>query len=82
MFSKAFWAATAERVVRTFAATLAGLGVGDVTDTVGSSLVFIDKVQAAGWTSLATLLICLAAAGVNSPGPSLGTEVPNPSTGA
>lgn len=80
MFTKAFWSATAERVVRTFAATLIGLGVGDATDTVGSSLMFLNKVEAAGWASAMTLLLCLAASAVGPTGPSFGTEATTPPT--
>lgn len=78
MFTKAFWLATLERCARTFAATLLGLGVGDATNTVGGGSDFLDKCQAAGWITLATFLMCLAASKVGTAGPSLGTEVMTP----
>lgn len=78
MWTKAFWLATLERVLRTFAqaliAALTASGTGLIdTDWQGAA-------STAGMAAVLALLTCVAASGVGSPGPSLGTEVAEPDT--
>jgi branched-subunit amino acid ABC-type transport system permease component len=67
-----FWAATAERGIRTVAqAAVAAIGVNVV------ALSDVDWVLVAGTAGLAgvlSVLMSVAAAGVDSPGPSFGPE--------
>ncbi|GAB3596216.1 hypothetical protein GCM10027446_22730 [Angustibacter peucedani] len=71
-FSRAFWAATGERAVKTFAQTLAallaatGTGVLDVGWTSALSV--------AATASVVSLLSSVASGGVGPTGPSLTTE--------
>lgn len=67
MWTRAFWAATAERVVRGVAVALAGmLGAGIVTTDWSAAL------QAGAYAGLSTLLLCLIGGALpTGPGPSL-----------
>lgn len=77
MFTRVWLKDTGERVVRTFAASLAAFFVGDVT------VLNVDYSQALGVSAtaaLVTLLLSLAADRVGSPGTASFTKaiVPNP----
>ena len=84
LWSTAFWKATAERVITTFAEALVAVLI------VGNSIAAVDWPDALAVAALAavvSLLKCVAASGVSpATGPSLGTEVlprdtaPNPPT--
>ncbi|WP_237551971.1 holin [Streptomyces sp. cg28] len=79
MWTAAFWKATAERAVRTFAQSLAAVLVAGATN-----LLNVDWVAALGTAGLATLLAvltALGAAGVGPHGPGL-LETPTPDRAA
>ena len=66
MFTSAFWKDTGERILRTFAATLAAL-LGQ--QAAGLSIIDVDWTQALGVSALSgflTLLTAVAASGVGS----------------
>lgn len=73
MTTAAFWAATAERAVKTFAQALAALlGVeiaGILSVDWGAAL------ASAGTAALLSVLTSLAGSGVGGPGPSFGQEI-------
>ncbi|WP_372343146.1 holin [Streptomyces sp. KL116D] len=64
MWSTAFWKATAERAIRTFAQALAAVLVAGATN-----LLDVDWVAALGTAGLATLLAVLTAVGTAGIGP-------------
>ncbi|WP_353941109.1 holin [Streptomyces sp. HUAS MG91] len=75
MWTAAFWKATAERAVRTFAQSLAAVLVAGATN-----LLNVDWAAALGTAGLATVLAvltALGAAGVGPHGPGL-LETPTP----
>jgi Putative lactococcus lactis phage r1t holin len=69
MTSRKFWAATAERAVKTFAQTLAALLVADGTDLL--STLWTDRLSVAGMAAVVSLLTSVASSGSGGSGPSL-----------
>lgn len=78
MFSKAFWKATAQRVVRSFAASLGALLTADGTGILDAS--WSEQLSAAGMAAVITLLLCLAGEQLtDGAGPAFGTtEITSP----
>ena len=75
MWTVAFWRATAERAIRTFAQSFAAVIVVGATGVIDAD--WLNALSVSGLTTLLSILTSLAA-GASSPasGPSLGTEVP------
>ena len=75
MWTHAFWAALAERAIRTFAQSFAAVIVVGATGVIDAD--WLNALSVSGLTTLLSILTSLAA-GASSPtsGPSLGTEVP------
>lgn len=73
MYSTAFWKATGERAVRTFAqALIALIGVGAVSIVV---LPWQEMLLVAATAALLSVLTSVTASSVGAPGPSFGLEV-------
>ena len=72
MWTKAFWQASAERAVKTFAQTAAALLVASGTGLLDSDWQTTGSV--AGMAALLSVLTSVASAGVGTSGPSLGPE--------
>ncbi|GFH38924.1 holin [Streptomyces pacificus] len=69
MFTRAFWKATAERMIRTFAQGTLGVASAD-----GLGILDVDWAQAASVGGLAAalaLLTAIAASGAGQPGPGI-----------
>ena len=81
MFTRRFWAATLQRVVRSFAASLSALLVADGTGILNSH--WGPQLSSAGMAALVTLLLCLAGeAATDGAGPAFGTvETTSPTDG-
>jgi hypothetical protein len=76
LVTRAFWAATLERAVKTAAqAALALIGVAGVTP---ADLDWKEIALGAGFGALASLLTSIASSGVGNAGPSLSSEVLTP----
>lgn len=73
MFSKAFWKAAAERAVKTFAQTSVVLYAGDAGFDVLHTNLEHGASLALG-AALLSILMSVASAKVDGPGPSLGQE--------
>ncbi|MEU5435382.1 holin [Streptomyces sp. NPDC020719] len=78
MFTKAFWKATAERAIRTFAQSLAAVLTAGATN-----LLDVDwkaALATAGMATLLSILMAVGSSGLGRPGPGLtettGTEGP------
>lgn len=78
MFTKAFWMATAERAIRTFAQSLAAVLTAGATN-----LLDVDwkaALATAGMATLLSILMAVGSAGVGRPGPGFtetaGTDAP------
>src|SRR5690349_21520016 len=77
MFTLAFWRATAERAVKTFAQGLAALLVADGTDLLTTN--WGDRLSVAGMAAVVSVLTSVASGPVGASGPSLGNaETLNP----
>jgi hypothetical protein len=77
MFTRAFWKATAERMIRTFAQAVVALLGGD-----GLGLVDVDWGQAfsiGGLAAVAAMLTAIVTSGGNTEGPGLTETVARPS---
>ncbi|MFI1102919.1 holin [Streptomyces sp. TLI_146] len=76
MFTKAFWKATAERAIRTFAQSLAAVLTAGATN-----LFDVDwkaALATAGLATLASVLMAIGSSGLGRPGPGLTeTTVPD-----
>ncbi|MFD9790090.1 holin [Streptomyces sp. NPDC059070] len=75
MFTKAFWKATAERAIRTFAQSLAAVLAAGAT-----SLLDVDwkaALATAGMATLLSVLMAIGSSGLGRPGPGL-TETTAP----
>ncbi|WP_079125770.1 holin [Streptomyces sp. ERV7] len=75
MFTKAFWKATAERAIRTFAQSLAAVLTAGATN-----LFDVDwkaALATAGLATLASVLMAIGSSGLGRPGPGL-TETTAP----
>lgn len=78
LFTKAFWEATTERAVRSFAASLLALITADGTDVIAAGD-FLDKCGVAGMAAIVTVLICVGSSGFGAAGPAIGnSEVLSP----
>lgn len=76
MFTLAFWRATAERAVKTFAQALAALLVADGTDLLTTN--WGDRLSVAGMAAVVSVLTSVASSATGA-GPSLGNaETLNP----
>lgn len=74
IWSAVFWAATAERAIRTAAqAALGALGANVLTDVRGVNWVFVASV--AGLAALVSILMAVATGAVQGSGPGF-TEIP------
>lgn len=72
MFTADFWRATAQRVIRSFAAALSALLVADGTGIIDTA--WGDRFSTAGMASVVTLLLCVAGdALTDGAGPAFGT---------
>jgi hypothetical protein len=78
LFTAAFWRATIQRVLRSFAASLGGLLTADGTGILNAR--WTDQLSAAGMAALITLLLCVAGGTVTKgAGPAWGAaEVTSP----
>lgn len=75
--TKAFCLATAQRVARSFAASLVALLVADHTGILSAA--WTRDLSTAGMAAVVTLLLCVAGGATNGAGPSFGTtEVTSP----
>lgn len=72
MFTRAFWIATAERAIKTFAQTLAALLVADGTGLIDAS--WGPQLSVAGMALVVSVLTSIASSGAGAPGPSLANE--------
>lgn len=73
MWTLAFWKATAERAVKTFAQSLLAVMAADGFGLLNAD--WVARLSAAGMAAVLSVLSSLASSGVNGPGPSLGAEV-------
>jgi hypothetical protein len=82
MWDLAFWKATAQRVVRSFAASLVAFITAAQTDVISTD--WENGFAVAGMAAVVTLLLSLAGGATNGSGPSFGaietTNTPPPST--
>lgn len=76
LVSKDFWAATAERSVKTFAQALIAAGVSDATGVLGFD--WGEALSVSAMAFVLSVLTCVASAGVGDPGPSLANESVQP----
>jgi len=78
MFTLAFWKATAQRVVRSFAASMSSLLVADGTGILDTD--WANQFSVAGMAAVVTLFLCLAAETfTDGAGPAFGSiEVTSP----
>lgn len=71
MFTKAFWNATFQRVIRSFAASLSALLVASGTGILDTD--WTARFSTAGMAAVATLLLCIAGTAQSGSGPSFGS---------
>ena len=72
MFTRAFWTATLERAVKTFAQTLAALLVADGTGLLETA--WGPQLSVAAMALVVSVLTSVASAGTGGSGPSLANE--------
>lgn len=73
IWSKTFWQAVIERMIRTFAYTLAGLLGGDGLGLIGEQH-WYDHLSVAGMAALTSLLVAVGTNAVTGTGPSWGAQ--------
>jgi hypothetical protein len=74
IFTKAFWLATLERAIKTFAQTLAGLLGGDAVNVPGvSGMSLVGMLQVAGIATVVSVLTSVATHTATKTGPGVGT---------
>jgi Putative lactococcus lactis phage r1t holin len=72
MFTKAFWQATGERSIKTFAQAWAAVLIANGTGLLDTE--WTSSVSVAGMAALLSVLTSVGSAGVGPDGPSLGPE--------
>lgn len=76
MFTRAFWTATFERAVKTFAQAAVALLTADATGLLGVD--WGQTASVAGLAALVSVLTSVASSGTGGSGPSLANEVAVP----
>lgn len=77
MFTKPWWAATIQRVVRSFAASLFGILTANGTGILDTD--WIGALSVAGMAAVVTFLLCIIGSQVGGAGPAFGhVEITSP----
>lgn len=76
MFTAAFWLATFERTVKTFAQAVVAILTADATGLIGVD--WGQTASVAGLAALVSVLTSIASSGTSGSGPSLANEVALP----